>query len=114
MNTTNKRVRFEEPTTPPTNMPKLTTKNATLTPKAASIQSVRAFSETLRKHLSPIFLSAGLSHIEHLHKWNTKCSQLQKMKDDGEFIPRSTRLCDFEFRVSKQVEASPEYTGGGK
>ena len=109
MNTTNKRVRFDEPTHPPTDMPKLLTANATLTPKAASTQSVRSFAATLRKHLSPILLEAGLSHIENLHKWNTKCSQLQKMKDDDEFIPRSARLGDFEFRVSKQVEASPEF-----
>ena len=31
------------------------------------------------------------------------------MKDDDDFIPRSARLCDFEFRVSKPVEASPEF-----
>ena len=31
------------------------------------------------------------------------------MKDDDDFIPRSARLSDFEFRCSKQVETSPEF-----
>ena len=31
------------------------------------------------------------------------------MEDDEEFIPRSARLVDFEFRTSKQVEDSPAF-----
>ena len=107
MITTNKRVRFDD--LPDDNMPKPLTSGTNLTPKASSIQSVRSFAATLRKHLSPIYLNAGFSHIECLHKWNHKCLQLRTIADDDEFIPRSARLGNFEFRVSKQVEASDAF-----
>ena len=109
MNPTNKRVRFDDP--PDLNTPILLTAGVELSPKASSLLSVRTFAATLQKHLSPIYLSAGLSHIEHLHSWSTKVRQYSKMADDIEFIPRSARLVDFVFHVSKQVEASPEFLG---
>ena len=107
MNTTNKRVRFTTPSV--IDMTTSLTPGSTLTPKACSIQSVRSFAVTLRKHLSPIIQNAGLSHIELLHKWSTKCRQHCKMEGDDTFIPRSARLMNFEFRVSKEVETSEEF-----
>jgi len=107
MNTTNKRVRFTHQSE--TNMPKIKTSGDALTPKAASITSVRNFAATLRKHLSPIILTAGLTHIDLLHKWSTKCRQHGKMDADEEFIPRSARLVNFDFRVPRPVEASEEF-----
>ena len=36
-------------------------------------------------------------------------NQYVKMDDDSEFIPRSARLVNFEFRVTKKVENNPEF-----
>ena len=107
MNITNKRVCFDNPST--MNTPKPLTAGFDLTPKASSLLSVRNFAATLQKHLSPIYLSAGISHIERLHSWTTKVRQYSKMEDDTEFIPRSARLVNFEFRVTKKVEVLPEF-----
>lgn len=107
MTTINKRVQFDYP--PDDNIPKPLTHDTNLTPKASSIQSICSFAVTLRKHLSPIYLTAGLSHIEHLHKWNHKYLQLKKMADDDNYTPRSARLDTFQFRVSRQVEASDAF-----
>ena len=107
MNTTNKRVRFSNQDELHT--PQTTTTGAGMTPKATSIKSVRNFAATLRTHLSPIVLSAGLSHIDLLHKWSTKCRQHGKMENDVDFIPRSARFVHFDFEVSKQVETSEEF-----
>ena len=109
MTNTNKRVRFNTPSL--TGMPKSLTDESNVTPKATSIQSIRIFAATLRKHLSPIILNAGLTHIELLHKFSTKCRQHAKMESDEDFIPRSARLMNFEFMVSKQVESSEEFLG---
>ena len=38
----------------------------------------------------------------------TKMRQLIKIEGDSEFILRSTRLVNFEFRVTKKVEDIPE------
>ena len=109
MNNTNKRDRFEEPTSTTSTIspsPKIT---ANTSPKGVALHLVRIFVTSLRKHLSPIILKAGESHIDHLHKLLTKIRQLRKMEDDADFIPRSARLVEFEFRTSKMVEDSPEF-----
>ena len=36
-------------------------------------------------------------------------NQYDKMEDDSDFIPRSARLVNFEFRVTKKVENNPEF-----
>ena len=107
MTTTNKRVRFTEPTI--TTSPILKKEGSSLTPKGMALNSVRTFASTLRDTLSPIILNAGETHITLLHKWTTKVRQLKKMEDDDEFIPRSARLVNFDFRVSKEVENSEEF-----
>ena len=107
MTTTNKRVRITEPVN--TNLPILKKNGLTLTPKGMALTSVRTFAMTLRDTLSPIILNAGETHITLLHKWTTKVRQLKKMEDDDEFIPRSARLVNFEFRVTKEVENSEEF-----
>ena len=71
--------------------------------------SVRTYASTLRKHLSPIFLNAGETNINLTHSWTSKVRQLKKMEDDDEYLPRSTRNVDFDFRVTKQVEDTEEY-----
>ena len=107
MNPTNKRVRFSNQSE--ANTPKTPTPGAAMTPKANSITSVRNFAATLRKHLSPIILTAGLTHVDLLHKWSTKCRQHGKMEADEDFIPRSARLVNFDFRVTRKVETSEEF-----
>ena len=49
--------------------------------------------------------------MDLLHKFSTKCRQHAKMENDDDFIPRSARLMNFEFMVSKQVECSEEFLG---
>ena len=109
MTNTNKRVRFITPSM--NNMTKSLTEESSVTLKATSIQYICIFSVTLRKHLLPIILNEGLTHIELLHKFATKCHQHAKMESDEDFIPRSDRLMNFEFMVSKQVESSEEFLG---
>jgi len=107
MTSTNKRVRFTDLTGDTS--PNTTTIGNTLTPKGIALQSIRVFAVTLRKHLQPIIIHAGESHVDILHKWATKVRQHKKMEDDDEFIPRSARMVNFEFRVSKEVEESEEF-----
>ena len=107
MTTTNKRVRFTEPSSEPSPILKNTGK--TLTPKGIALHSIRTYALTLRKHLSPIILNAGETNINLTHSWTSKVRQLKKMEDDDDYLPRSTRNVDFEFRVTKQVEDTEEY-----
>ena len=107
MTTTNKRVRFTDPSSEPS--PILKTAGKPLTPKGLALMSVRTYASTLRKHLSPILLNAGETNINLTHSWTSKVRQLKKMEDDDEYLPRSTRNVDFEFRVTKQVEDTEEY-----
>jgi len=109
MNSTNKRVRFEAPTSARTGSPSTMINAVNQSPKGCAISSIRTFSMTLRKHLSPIVQKAGETHIDLLHKLMSKNTQLNKMDDDDDFIPRSARLVNFEFRVTKKVENHPEF-----
>ena len=110
MNSTNKRVRFEEPTSNTTiHSPSTKDQSTNQSPKGVALTLVRTFVKSLRKHLSPIVLKAAESHIDKLHKLLTKVRQLKKMDDDEDFIPRSARLVEFNFRTSKMVEDSPEF-----
>ena len=97
--TTNKRVRFTDPSCDPS--PILKTPGKALTPKGTALQSVRTYASTLRKHLSPIILNAGETNINLTHSWTSKVRQLKKMEDDDDYLPHSTRNVDFEFRVTK-------------
>ena len=110
MTSTNKRVRFEDPTSANSNASPSTLKTTVnLSPKGYTLSSIRSFTVTLRQHLSPIALKAGETHIDLLHKLLLKMRQLNKMDDDDDFIPRSARLVNFDFRVTKKVENNPEF-----
>ena len=87
MNSTNKRVRFEAPTSALTGSPSTMNNDVNQSPKGCAISSIRTFSMTLRKHLSPIVQKAGETHIDLLHKLMAKYKQLNKMDDDDDFIP---------------------------
>ena len=104
-NIANKRVRF----TAPVSEPSTNLVETSLTPKGQAIRSVRNYASTLRKHLSPIIIMAGETNMTSAHNWTTKSRQLKKMEDDDEFIPRSARIIDFEFRVNKEVENTEEF-----
>ena len=52
---------------------------------------------------------AGETNMASAHIWTTKSRQLIKMEDDDEFIPRSARIINFEFRVNKEVENTEEF-----
>jgi len=110
MTSTNKRVRFDNSTSAQLNdLPSSMKNTANLSSKGCALTSVRSFTVTLRQHLSPIIQKAGETHLDLLHKLMTKMRQLLKMENDDEFIPRSARLVNFDFRVSKKVEDHPEF-----
>ena len=109
MNTTNKRVRFEAPTSALNDSPSTLSKWTNQSPKGCAISSIRTLVVTLRQHLSPIVQQAAESHTNLLHKLMTKTAQHKKMEDENDFIPRSARLINFDFRVTKKVENSPEF-----
>ena len=109
MKNTNKRVRTEEPTSALQGLPSTTHVSTNQSPKGCALTSVSTFAVTLRRHLSPIVKKAAESHIDLLHKLITKMNQFTKMDDDSDFIPRSARMVNFDFRVTKKVENSPEF-----
>ena len=109
MTTTNKRVRYETTNSNPNDLPSTPSVSANQSPNGCALSSVRTFTVTLRRHLSPIVHKAAESHVDLMHKLMTKMNQFTKMDGDNDFIPRSARLANFEFRVSKKVENSPEF-----
>jgi len=109
MNITNKRVRFEAPTSALHGSPSTLSQVTNQSPKGCALSSIRNFVVTLRHYLSPIVQQAAESHTDLLHKLMTKTAQHKKMEDENDFIPRSARLINFDFRVTKKVENSPEF-----
>ena len=106
MNNSNKRVRFSDKEV---STPKPKSTMATLSPNGATKAAVRVYAELLSSTLSPIILTAGEHFADRVHKLISKATQLKKMEDEDDFIPRSARLVNFEFRVSKEVEVSPDF-----
>ena len=104
MTSMNKRVWFTNP-----DLPNTPPASAILSPKGAAQAAVRAYAASLQDTLSPIILTAGEHFIDQVHKLIIKAVQPQKMNDDADFIPRSTRLVNFEFRVTKEVEVNPDF-----
>ena len=47
--------------------------------------------------------------MDMLHKLINKMNKINKMDDDSDFIPRSARMVNFDFRVTKKVGNSPEF-----
>ena len=109
MRNANKRVRIEAPTSALDDPPSTLHVSTNQSSKGCALASVSTFVVTLRRHLSPIIKTAAESHIDSLHKLVTKMNQFVKMDDDSDFIPRSARLVNFEFRVTKKVENNPEF-----
>ena len=106
MTSPNKRVRF---TKNEVNAPKTTPAMLVLSPKGAAQAAVRAYAASLSHTLSPIILTAGEHFVDRVHKLITKGTQFNKMTDDDDFIPRSARLVNFNFRVCKEVEVNPDF-----
>ena len=88
MTSTNKRVRFSDKEVDP---PKPATMTA-LSPNGAAKAAVRTYAASLSSTLSPIILTAGEHYSDRVHKLISKATQLKKMEDDDDFIPRSARL----------------------
>ena len=110
MNSTRKPVRFETPTSTTTDLPSIKgTKGINKPPKGYALTLVSTFAVMLRQHLSLTVQKAAESHIDLLHKFINKMNQYKKMGDDREFIPRSARMVNFDFRVTKKVEDNPEF-----
>ena len=109
LNSSNKRVRFEDPTSAQNDLPSLESVSSNQSPKGLALSLVRTFTVSLRKHLSPIVQKCGESNLDLLHKLITKMNQYNKMDDDPDYIPRSANLINFDFRVTKQVESHAEF-----
>ena len=108
MNNTNKRVRIEVPT-PAYDSPSTLNVSPNQSSKGCALSSARIFAVMLRRHLLPIVQKSAEYHIDLLHTLITRMNQYNKMDDDSEFIPLSARMVNFDFRVTKVVENSPEF-----
>ena len=102
----NKRVRFDvnQPATP--KQPK----DKKESPKSLALSSILRFSETLQSDLGTIFNNLGKEWIDIIAKYRTKTDQIIKMKEDDDFIPRSARINEFNFYVTKAVEEDADFT----
>ena len=109
LRSTNKRVRFEAPTSAPNGSPSIQS-SSNMSPKGLALSLIGTFTATLRKHLSPIVKKSGESNLDLLHTLIIKMNQYSKLDDDKDTLPRSvTRLVNFNFKVTKKVENNPEF-----
>ena len=77
-------------------------------PKARASAAIAAHTETLLPQLSTILKNLGESHLDLLHRYYNKNTQLLRMEPDETIIPRSARL-KFELSVPKSIEELPDF-----
>ena len=110
LRSTNKRVRFEAPTSALNVSPSIQSTSPNQSPKGLALALISTFTVTLRRHLSPIVKKCGESNLDLLHNLITKMNQYSKLDDEKDTLPRSvTRLVNFDFKVTKKVENNPEF-----
>ena len=78
------------------------------TPMAAAKQSLDVHCESLHPEIATILSKLGLERLQTFHKLSHKSTQVKKIEDDEEFIPRSARI-NFALSASKPVEQDAEY-----
>ena len=101
-NNTPKRVRIAKSTTDKSNSSKVKT------PKTLAIASVEGHVASLHPQVSKIILSYTNKLIDLFHKLKQKETQLTKMNDNGDFIPRSARV-NFEFYLRPEIKQTDEF-----
>ena len=77
-------------------------------PKATAQAYIAAHVESLHYNVASILKKTGFSHIDLHHKLKAKKAKLEKMENDDEFYPRSTRI-EFDLKASKKVAVLPDY-----
>ena len=78
------------------------------TPKALALASVEGHAASLHPQVSKIVLSYANKLIDTFHKLQQKESQLSKMVDNEDFIPRSARI-NFEFYLRPEIKQMDEF-----
>ena len=101
-NNTPKRVRIAKSTTVKGNT------NKVKTPKALAIASVEGHVASLHPQVSKIILSYTNKLIDLFHKLKQKETQLTKMNENEDFIPRSARV-NFEFYLRPEIRQTDEF-----
>ena len=105
MSSNNKRVWFKTPTSITTDSPHIKgNKDVDKYPKGYALTLVSTFAVALRQHISPIVQKSVEPYIDLLHKLINKMDHSNKMDDNSNFIPRSPRMVNFNFQVTKKVE----------
>ena len=84
------------------------TGRATQPPKQIAVAFVKHTCATLQPKIAEILVRLGNTHIVHMMKVFNKTHQIELMKKDTTFIPRSAKLA-FKLLGSKEAEASPEF-----
>ena len=103
LRSTNKRVRFEDPTSAPNVSPSIQSTSANHSPKGLALSLVGTFTVTLRRHLSPIIKKCGESNLDILHNLVTKMNQYSKLDDEKDTLPCSvTHLVNFDLKSPKK------------
>ena len=102
----NKRVRFDATSAHAPNGDPLTATAST--PKAIADSFITNHVVSLQPQLASILEKLGLQHLDLLHVFHNKKSQLTRMESNEEFIPRSARI-EFKFHMSKNAEERPEF-----
>ena len=106
-NNTHKRVRIHptanEHTTEKNSSPKMKS------PKALALACVKGTAASLHPQVQKIVENYGIQFIDLYHKLQQKITQLSKMTNNPEFIPRSARI-NFEFYVRPEIKQTPEFS----
>ena len=78
------------------------------TPKALALACVQGTAASLHPQVKPIVETYGNRLIDTYHKIQQKNTQLSKMENNLDFIPRSARI-NFEFYVRPEVQRTDEF-----
>jgi hypothetical protein len=84
--------------------------DAMSTPMAAARSTLKNHCESLQPEIATLLQTLGKEHLLTLQKILHKDTQIKKLQDDDELIPRSARI-KFTLTTSKLAEADPGYTG---
>jgi hypothetical protein len=81
---------------------------AKVTPLSSAKASLEHSCASLQPDLTSLFSTLGQKHLLNFHKLKNKQTQVKKLSDDVELIPRSARV-NFALTCSKEVEKDNGY-----
>ena len=87
-----------------------TSKKQPRAPHTTALNLIRTTAASLQPTLADIFTQLESKYVNQLASLANKVKQLEKMEQDTEFYPRSTRL-QFTLHMSKQAEQHQDYQG---